>query len=137
MRHHNPLLIRNRSWILTIHKNRIFWKNLLENKEIVFKNRVKNIQTAGYNISHMVKSLLWRYHKSITFQIPLLIHLNCYSSCTAGYEIVLDMTILNLTYCFRQSKLILSLKITQKRSLFSASKSTIKFDVFLSNLWNC
>ena len=48
-RHHNPLLITNRSWILTIHKDRIFWENLLENKEMVFKNGVKNIQTAGYN----------------------------------------------------------------------------------------
>ena len=43
------ILIRNRSWILTIHKDRIFWKNLLENKEMVFKNGVKNIQAAGYN----------------------------------------------------------------------------------------
>ena len=34
-RYHNPLLIRNRSWILTVHKDRIFWKNLLENKEMV------------------------------------------------------------------------------------------------------
>ena len=42
-------LIWNRSWILTIHKQRILWKYLLENKETVFKNGVKNIQTAGYN----------------------------------------------------------------------------------------
>ena len=48
-RHHNPLLIRNRSWILTILTDRIFPKKLLENKEINFKNGVKNIQTAGYN----------------------------------------------------------------------------------------
>ena len=46
---HNSLLIRNRSWILRIHKDRIFWKNLLENKEMNFKNEVKNIQAAGYN----------------------------------------------------------------------------------------
>ena len=26
MRHHNPLLITNCSWILTIHKDKIFWK---------------------------------------------------------------------------------------------------------------
>ena len=51
-RHHNPLLITNRSWILTIHKDRIFRKNLLENKEMVFKNGVKNIQTVGYNGAH-------------------------------------------------------------------------------------
>ena len=42
-------LITNRSWILAIHKDRIFWKNLLENKEMVFKNAVKNIQAAAYN----------------------------------------------------------------------------------------
>ena len=48
-RHHNPLLITNRSWILTIIKVRIFWKNLLENKEMVSKNWVKNIQAEGYN----------------------------------------------------------------------------------------
>ena len=47
-RHHNPLLIRNRSWVLTIHKERILWKNL-ETKEMVFKNGVKTIQAAGYN----------------------------------------------------------------------------------------
>ena len=29
-RHHNPLLIRNFSWILTIHEGKIFRKNLLE-----------------------------------------------------------------------------------------------------------
>jgi hypothetical protein len=43
------------SWILTIHKDRIFWKkNLLENKEMVFKNGVKHIQAAGYNGVHKV-----------------------------------------------------------------------------------
>ena len=36
--HHNPLLITNRSSILTIHKDKIFWKNLHENKEMDFKN---------------------------------------------------------------------------------------------------
>ena len=58
-RHHNPLLIRNHSWILTIHKDRIFWKTLLENKEMVFKNRVKNIKTAGYNGTRTVSILLY------------------------------------------------------------------------------
>ena len=46
-RHHNPLLIISRFWILTIHKDKLFWKNLLENKEMVFKNGVINIQAAG------------------------------------------------------------------------------------------
>ena len=47
-RHHNPLLIINRSWILTVHKVRILRKKLLKN---VFglQKWVKSIQTAGYN----------------------------------------------------------------------------------------
>ena len=48
-RHYNPLLIRNRSWILTIHKARILRKKLLEKTFLNFKKWVKNIQTAGYN----------------------------------------------------------------------------------------
>ena len=31
------------------HKDRIFWKNLLENKKIRFKNGVKNIKAAAYS----------------------------------------------------------------------------------------
>ena len=37
------------SWILAIQKNIIFGKNLLENKEIVFKNWAKYIQADAYN----------------------------------------------------------------------------------------
>ena len=48
-RHHKPLLIRNRSPIQAIHKDRIFWKNLLKNKEMVFGNGIKNIQVVAYN----------------------------------------------------------------------------------------
>ena len=48
-RHHNPLLIRNRSWILTIHKGRILRKKPLEKRFLDFKKWVKSIQTAGYN----------------------------------------------------------------------------------------
>ena len=32
-----------------IHKDRIFWKKLLENKKMVFQNGVKSIQAATYN----------------------------------------------------------------------------------------
>ena len=46
---HKPLLIRNRTLILTINKDRIFPKSLLENKIMDFKNGVINIQTTGYN----------------------------------------------------------------------------------------
>ena len=55
--HHKLLLIRSRSWIKAIHKDRIFWKNLLKNKEIVFGNGVKNIQAASYNGARTVCSL--------------------------------------------------------------------------------
>ena len=40
MRHHKLLLIISRSWIQAIHKDRIFLKNLLKNKEMVFENGV-------------------------------------------------------------------------------------------------
>ena len=53
-RHHKPLLITSRSWIQAIHKDRIFWKNLLKNKEMVFEIGVKNIQAAAYNGARMV-----------------------------------------------------------------------------------
>ena len=46
--------IITRSWILAKHKDRIFWKNLLENKEMVFKIGVKNVQAAAYNGAHTV-----------------------------------------------------------------------------------
>ena len=52
--HCNPLLIRNRSWIITIHKDKIFWKNLLEKTFLASKKWVKNIQTAGYNGAYTV-----------------------------------------------------------------------------------
>jgi len=53
-RHHNPLLIRNRSGILTIHKGRIFGKNFLEKTFLTFEKWVKSIQTAGYNGANTV-----------------------------------------------------------------------------------
>ena len=48
-RHYNPLLIWNRSWILTVHKIRILRKKLLEKTFLAFKNGVKSIHTAVYN----------------------------------------------------------------------------------------
>ena len=48
-RHHKPLLIRSCSWIQAIHEDRMFWKNFLKNKEMVFEIAVKNIQAAAYN----------------------------------------------------------------------------------------
>ena len=56
-RHHKPLLIRSHSWIQAIHKDRIFWKNLLKNKEMVFENGVNNIQAAAYNGARTVLTL--------------------------------------------------------------------------------
>ena len=37
--------------------DRIFWKKLLENKELVFKNGVKNIQAAAYNGARTVSKI--------------------------------------------------------------------------------
>ena len=51
-RHYNPLLIRNRSLIQTIHESRILRKKPLEKMFFYFKkwvkSNVKSIQTAGY-----------------------------------------------------------------------------------------
>ena len=47
--HHNLFWITSNFWVLTINKDRIFWKNLLENKEMDFKKYIFNIQAAGYN----------------------------------------------------------------------------------------
>ena len=41
--------IITRSWILTIHKGKIFWKKLLKNTLITFKKWVKNIQATDYS----------------------------------------------------------------------------------------
>ena len=41
-RHYNPLLIRNRSWILTIHNARILRKKPLEKTFLDLKKEVKN-----------------------------------------------------------------------------------------------
>ena len=59
-RNYNLLLIRSRSWIQAIHKDRIFWKNLLKNKGMVFENGVKNIQAAAYNGA---RTVFWEAHK--------------------------------------------------------------------------
>ena len=65
-RHHNPLLIRNRSWILTIHKVRILRKKPLEKTFLDFKKWVKSIQTAGYNGALTVPKMvqLWSLIKN-------------------------------------------------------------------------
>ena len=68
-RHHKPLLITSRSWIQAIHKDRIFLKNLLKNKEMVFENGVKNIQATAYNGARTVfvpsKSFSHTYFKQL------------------------------------------------------------------------
>ena len=69
-RHHNPLLIINRSWILTVHKVRILWKKLLKKTFLAFQNGVKNIQTAGYNgartvyVFEILGEKVWSYHSA-------------------------------------------------------------------------
>ena len=64
-RHYNPLLIRNLSWILTIHKARIFRKKPLEKTFLDFKKWVKSIQTNGYNGRRTVV-----IPKAFTIRIP-------------------------------------------------------------------
>ena len=54
-RHYSPLLIRNSSSILTIHKARILIKNL-EITFLDFKKWVKSIQTEGYNGARTVSA---------------------------------------------------------------------------------
>ena len=77
-RHHNLLLVRNRSWILTIYKDKIFQKTLLENKEMVFKKWVKSIQTAGYNGARTVLSKCQSYFCGLlTIDIGALDYIGC------------------------------------------------------------
>ena len=45
-RHHNPLLIRNHSWILIIDKARILRKKPIEKTFLDFKKWIKSLQTA-------------------------------------------------------------------------------------------
>ena len=56
--HHNPLLIINRFWILSVHKARILRKKTLEKTFLDFKKWVKSIQTAGYNGARTV--YIWK-----------------------------------------------------------------------------
>ena len=53
-RHYNPLLIWNRSLILTIHKSRTLRKKPLEKTFLDFKKWVKSIQTASYKRARTV-----------------------------------------------------------------------------------
>ena len=66
-RHYNPLLIRNPSWLLTIHKGRLFWKKLLEKTFLTFKKWVWNIQTASYNGAHTVIDSRWLSRRTQKF----------------------------------------------------------------------
>ena len=64
-RHHNPLLIRNRSWILTpvlyrtgiltLHKARILRKRPLEKTFLDFKKWVKSIQTVDSTAGTLIR----------------------------------------------------------------------------------
>ena len=78
-RHYNPLLIRNHSWILTIHKDRIFWKKLLEKMFLASNKWVKNIQTSGYNGARTVYK--WINKGAIFFDTNYLELLMALGSC--------------------------------------------------------
>ena len=76
-RHYNPLLIRNRSWILTIHKARILRKKPLEKTFLDFKKWVKSIQTAGYDGARTVLKFWFIKIANRTTYIQLL----CVHAC--------------------------------------------------------
>ena len=73
-RHYNPLLIRNRSWILTIHKARILRKKPLEKTFLDIKKWVKSIQTAGCDGARTVFEVIW----FLTWKTVLT---TCWDSC--------------------------------------------------------
>ena len=64
MHHHNPLLITNRFWILTINKDIIFWKKNLETQE--------NIQAVGYNGACMLFGI-WRVWEVTSLPLVLTV----------------------------------------------------------------
>ena len=92
--HHNPFLIRNCSWISTIHEDRIFWKNLLENKEMVLYKWVPNI-----NILHIMAHVWY-----INFKVFLIANLNNYNNnilflFDAMVQFWLQLPFPSLLYC--------------------------------------
>ena len=71
-RHYIFLLIRNRSWILIIHKARILRKKLLNKSFLTFKKWVEKIQTAGYNGARTVYQLSSLYSPQICAINPMI-----------------------------------------------------------------
>ena len=59
--------IITRSGILTVHKGRIFLKNLLEKMFLNFKKWVKSIQTTGYNGARTVYYALHWYNSDYKY----------------------------------------------------------------------
>ena len=82
--HHKTFIYRTRAiishfWIQAIHKDRIFWKNLLKNKEMVFWNGVKNIQAVAYKGARKVNAdhkKSTTFHSSRTPWLPFTIYKN-------------------------------------------------------------
>ena len=64
--YHNSLLITNHSWILTIHKDRIFWKKSLKTKKRFSKTcSAKNLQAVTYIlacIQYILLSMIYFNH---------------------------------------------------------------------------
>ena len=67
------------SWILTIHKVR----NFLVNKEIVFKNGVKNTQATAYNGS---RTLLTKYDQDMCSRLELFLWYCVQWLCCASWR---------------------------------------------------
>ena len=81
----------------------------------------------------LLKRLLWTENKRVSRRLPLLIHFNCCSSCTAGYDILLN----KLSLVSHVIKIDTFTSNYTKTFPFFHIKSHNKFDVFLSDLWGC
>ena len=97
-RHHKPLL-RCRSWIQAIHKDRIFWKNLLKNQKMVFGNGVKNMQAAAYNGVRTV------YNFFLRLMITFFLH------CGTIFQKTISFVNKSLTFDFNMDMVFLPPKV--------------------------
>ena len=117
-RHYNPLLIWNRSLILTIHKARILRKKPLEKTFLNFKKWVKSIQTAGYNGARTVyvmwtiacdKCIWWL---CVTKMLSIAFHWHCFSLLFPS-SLLICTSLINCYYpsCHVWTYLVHSVKI--------------------------
>ena len=70
--HHNPILIANCSWLLTIHKDRIFWKKSSWKQRNVLQNGVKLTHVRYLLYCKQLKGFLG-LARNISFQHPRIL----------------------------------------------------------------